>query len=269
MANSFKAMRVSGVIKRTDTGMFIRYEDIHVKEGFNKRVDTDKSKEENQSLFNFLMQGGQVPALEVIARDDGGVEIVEGHRRHVQYGKCIEAGKPIEWISITPFKGNDIERIARIMNSNSQLKLNTYEESLVVKELAGFNLTPVEIAKLVNVSRSKVDQLLAFNQANHDVQVMVRDGEVAMHVAVDKVKKLGDAAGEELKKDVEKAKASGKKRVTTSTVQFSAVKARRLCELLYDAQKGEADNGSSILYVEDNSVDEILAILAEYRSEIK
>ena len=42
MANSFKAMRVSGVIKRTDTGMFIRYADIHVKEGFNKRVDTDK-----------------------------------------------------------------------------------------------------------------------------------------------------------------------------------------------------------------------------------
>ena len=138
----------------------------------------------------------------------------------------------------------------------------------MVKELAGFNLTPVEIARLVNVSRSKVDQLLAFNQANHDVQVMVRDGEVAMHVAVDKVKKHGDAAGEELKKDVEKAKDSGKKRVTTSTVQFSAVKARRLCELLCHTEVNIASGNNSINFPDD-IYKEVTKIIADYRSEIK
>lgn len=263
MANSFKAMRTSGVIKRTDTGMFIRFADIHVKDGFNKRVDTDKSREENYSLFNYLSGGGQVPAIEVIARDYGGVEVVEGHRRLAAYGRVIESGKPVEWIAITPFKGNDIERTARIMNSNSQLKLTTYEESLVVKELSGFNLTPAEIAKLVNVSRSKVDTLLAFNQADHEVQVMVRDGDVAMHVAVDKVKRLGGAAGEELKKDVEKAKAAGKQRVTSATGKFNATKARRLVELLCDSLPGNTEGGDCLLLV-NGRIEEVMAILREH-----
>ncbi len=65
---------------------------------------------------------------------------------------------------------NDVERIARIMNSNTQLPLSPYEQSLVVKELAGFNLSPDEIAALVGKSRATVDKLLAFSQANHDVR---------------------------------------------------------------------------------------------------
>ncbi|CAI1664639.1 Uncharacterised protein [Serratia liquefaciens] len=58
---------------------------------------------------------------------------------------------------------NDVERIARIMNSNTQLPLSPYEQSLVVKELAGFNLSPDEIAALVGKSRATVDKLLAFS----------------------------------------------------------------------------------------------------------
>lgn len=50
---------------------------------------------------------------------------------------------------------NDVERIARIMNSNTQLPLSPYEKSLVVKELAGFNLSPDEIAALVGKSRAR------------------------------------------------------------------------------------------------------------------
>lgn len=43
--NSFKKMIKAGVIKRTDTGMFIRLQDIHVKPGFNRRVEDDRFKE--------------------------------------------------------------------------------------------------------------------------------------------------------------------------------------------------------------------------------
>ena len=90
---------------------------------------------------------------------------------------------------------NDVERIARIMNSNTQLPLSPYEQSLVVKELAGFNLSPDEIAALVGKSRATVDKLLAFSQANHDVQTLVREGSVAVDAAVDRVKEHGEAAG--------------------------------------------------------------------------
>jgi ParB family chromosome partitioning protein len=223
---------------------------------------------EEDSLLSFIVNGGQVPALEVTARDDGGVYIVEGHRRHRAYSRAIAAGNPIEWISIVPFKGNDVEATARILNSNSQLKLTTYEQSLVVKKLSAFNLSPVEIAKLVNMSRSKVDQLLAFTQANHEVQALVRDGDVALHVAVDKVKKHGESAAQELKKDVEKAHAAGKKRVTSSTSLFSATKSRRLVELLVDAEEFTHGDGMALSIV-NAAWEEIDRILAEYRAGIK
>lgn len=280
MANSFKSMIKEGMIKRSDEGMFMRLADIHVREGFNTRVSADQLsgdlreevQAEEDSLLSFIVNGGQVPALEVTARDEGGVYIVEGHRRHRAYSRAIAAGNPIEWISIVPFKGNDVEATARILNSNSQLKLTTYEQSLVVKKLSAFNLSPVEIAKLVNMSRSKVDQLLAFTQANHEVQALVRDGDVALHVAVDKVKKHGESAAEELKKDVEKAHAAGKKRVTSSTSLFSATKARRLCELLVGSEVERHPHYSTKKIIIPRSreiLDEIEKILADYQEGIK
>ncbi|MGQ7116457.1 chromosome partitioning protein ParB, partial [Escherichia sp. TWPC-MK] len=67
-------------MKRTDTGMFISLDDIHVREGFNKRHDDDeRTRLADDDLFNYLMNGGSVAPLEVIARDEGGVWVVEGH----------------------------------------------------------------------------------------------------------------------------------------------------------------------------------------------
>lgn len=45
MANSFKMMTRDGTIKRTDTGMFISLDDIHVREGFNKREDDERTRQ--------------------------------------------------------------------------------------------------------------------------------------------------------------------------------------------------------------------------------
>lgn len=278
MANTFKSMIKEGLIKRSDQGMFMRFKDIHVREGFNTRLLPEelsgelreKLQAEEDSLLQFIVNAiGQPPALEVTPRSEGGVYVVEGHRRRRAYGRAIDAGNPIEWIPIVPFKGNDVEATARILNSNSQLKLTTYEQSLTVKRLSAFNLSPIEIAKLVNMSRSKVDQLLAFTQANHEVQTLVRDGDVALHVAVDKVRKHGDSAAEELKKEVEKAHAAGKKRVTSSTSLFSATKARRLCELLVDADYKNASPDDHYLLLVPSVADEILRILNEYRADIK
>jgi hypothetical protein len=61
MANSFKQMTKAGVIKRTDTGMFIALSDIHVREGFNKREDDERTRQADDDLFNYLMNGGSVP----------------------------------------------------------------------------------------------------------------------------------------------------------------------------------------------------------------
>ena len=52
-ANSFKLMTRSGVIKRTDTGMFIDLADIHVREGFNKREDDGRSSQLRGGQFSW------------------------------------------------------------------------------------------------------------------------------------------------------------------------------------------------------------------------
>lgn len=268
MANSINKLIDDKIIKRGKIGMLIRLDDIHVQEGFNPRVEDERSRVADDELFDHLYQGKPIPPLEVRPRDEGGVFIIEGHRRHRAFMRCREAGKPVEWIPIIPFTGNNIERIARIMNSNSQLPLTPYEQSRVVKELAGFNLLPDEIALLVGKSRTTVDKLLAFSQANHDVQTLVKEGSVAVDAAIDRVKEHGEAAGEVLADDVAKAKAAGKKKVTKSFIapQFSATRARRLCELLYDAANMTREEGDILLLSPGTRV-EINTILNEYRQQ--
>lgn len=92
MANSFKQMTKSGLIKRTDTGMFISLNDIHVREGFNKRHDDDeRTRLADDDLFQYLMKVVQFPRLK-LSHDEGGVWVVEGHRRSRFYARCAEVG---------------------------------------------------------------------------------------------------------------------------------------------------------------------------------
>ena len=79
MANSFKQMcKKGGPISRRDSGMFISLDDIHIQDGFNKRIDDERTRQADEELFQFLLSGGTVPPLEVRPRDEGGVWVVEG-----------------------------------------------------------------------------------------------------------------------------------------------------------------------------------------------
>ncbi|HCL5622522.1 chromosome partitioning protein ParB [Kluyvera sichuanensis] len=263
-ANSFKLMTRSGVIKRTDTGMFISLDDIHVRDGFNKREDDERTRQADDDLFNYLMNGGSVPPLEVIARDEGGVWVVEGHRRRRCYARCRDAGKPVDRIHIMPFNGNDVQRLARIMTSNNQLPLSAIEQAAVIQELHNaFNQSTSEIAKLVNKSVPTVEKLLALSMANHDVQQVVKAGEVSVEVAVERVKEHGERAGEVLEQDKAKAAAAGKKKVTKSFIapEISVKKARRAIELLALAQI--SDEG--IITLEGIALAEVLDIIDEQK----
>lgn len=265
MANSFKQMTKAGVIKRTDTGMFIALCDIHVREGFNKREDDERTRQADDDLFNYLMNGGSVPPLEVIARDEGGVWVVEGHRRRRCYARCAEAGKPVDRIHIMPFNGNDVQRLARIMTSNNQLPLSDMEQAAVIQELHNaFNQTTSEIAKLVNKSVPTVEKLLLLSTANHDVQKEVKSGTVSVDVAVDRVKEFGEKAGEVLQKDKASAAAKGKKKVTRSVIapEISFKKARRLVELISLA--GISDTG--VISLEGLVHAEVVEIIDEHKA---
>ena len=249
MANSFRQMRDGDVIKRTDSGMFIRIDELHVKPNFNRREDDERTRQADDELFNYLMNGGTVPPLEVVVRDEGGVWIVEGHRRHRAYLRCREAGKPVERIQIISFTGNDVERIARIMTSNNQLPLTAVEQAAVVKDLAAFNLTTAEIAKLVHKSIPTVEKLLTLSTADHAIQKSVKSGEVSASVV--------------LEQDKAKAAAAGVKKVTKSFVspEISVKKARRAVELLALAQI--SDEG--VISLDGLALAEMLEIIDEQK----
>src|SRR5690242_17079144 len=87
--STFKQKILAGEIKRADA-LKVRYDDLQVEPGFNLRLPIDRLGEEDlaaaeaddESLFQHIMSGGQLPALEVRPRPEGGVWIVDCHRRH-------------------------------------------------------------------------------------------------------------------------------------------------------------------------------------------
>lgn len=265
MANSFKLMSRSGVIKRSDTGMFISLDDIHVREGFNKREDDDRTRQADDDLYHFLMNGGTVPPLEVISRDEGGVWVVEGHRRRRCYERCRAAGKPVDRIHIMPFNGNDVQRLARIMTSNNQLPLSDIEQAAVIQELHNaFNQTTSEIARLVNKSVATVEKLLTLSTANYDVQQEVKSGAVSVDVAVDRVREYGEKAGDVLQHDKAVAAAQGKSKVTRSSIapELNVKSARRFVELM--AMATISDDG--VFTLGGVALAEALEIIDEHKS---
>jgi len=211
------------------------------------------------------MNGGSVPPLEVIARDEGGVWVVEGHRRRRCYERCRAAGKPVDRIHIMPFNGNDVQRLARIMTSNNQLPLSDIEQAAVIQELHNaFNQTTSEIAKLVNKSVGTVEKLLTLSTANYDVQQEVKSGAVSVDVAVDRVKEYGEKAGEVLQHDKAVAAAQGKTKVTRSAIapELSIKNARRFVELM--AQAEISDEG--VFTIQGAALAEALSIIDEHKA---
>lgn len=264
MANSFKQMchGENKIIRRTDTGMFIALENIHVKPDFNRREDDERTRQADDDLYAFLMAGGTVPPLECVPRDEGGVWIVEGHRRQRCYIRCQQAGKPIKDIQIVPFTGNDVERIARIMTSNNQLPLSKIEQSAVVKDLAAFNLTTAEIAKLIHKSIPTVEMLMTLSTADHAVKEMVKAGDVSAAVVVDRIKEHGESAAQVVQEDVKAAKAAGIKKVTNRVIkpEISAKRARELVEIIANA--GIDDDGT--IKLDGLALINAMAIIADH-----
>lgn len=219
MANSFSKMIKAGVIKRTDNGMFIRLDEIHEKPGFNTRVKDDVWEASIQELSAYLEAGGKVPPFEVYARDDGGVWIVEGHRRFEAYRRIAAKGSPVDLIHILQFNGNDAERKARIGSSASQMPLRPLERAAVYAELRAFNWTNEDIARRMGKDAEHVKRHLDLIDAPTAVQQMVKRGEVSATVAVRQTRQHGEKAADVLTEQLEAAKAQGKSKVTDTTMR--------------------------------------------------
>lgn len=225
---SFKTMIKDGQIKRADA-MKVRLEDLHVEPGFNLRIEGDDLDASIDALAQHIAAGGQYPALEVRARAEGGVYIVDGHRRHRAIAKAIEAGAPLAdkdgqvWVSVVAFNGNDADRVARIITSAEGRALSPMETAQGYKRLASFGWEPERIAKTVGKTAQHVGQLLILANAPSAVHKMVSGGTVSAALAVEVTRKHGEGASDVLAEELDRAKAAGKRKVTAGTMKPKAL----------------------------------------------
>jgi ParB family transcriptional regulator, chromosome partitioning protein len=240
-AKSFNQMIKDGDVKRADS-MKVRKEDFHEEPGFNWRIegeDLDKSIEE---IADFLIAGGQLPDLEVRPRDEGGVWIVDGHRRNRGYDLAIQRGAKLEhlrdktgqiWIGVKPFLGNRLERMQRIESSSRNRQLSPLELSngyhewrVAFQEEHGSLPSNDEIAKAFGKSRAHVDQMLLLNSAPEEVKAAVAAGEISATESVKLVREHGENAAAELSERKRVASEIGKEKVTAASKKKPAPPSR-------------------------------------------
>jgi ParB-like chromosome segregation protein Spo0J len=239
MAKSFKQMIKDGEVRRADA-MKVQLEDLHEEPGFNLRTEGEALEVSIDALAEFIANGGQIPPLEVRPRAEGGVWIVDGHRRRRAMIKLDTTGRlprtPNKdnphileaWVPVIAFEGSDADRVARIISSQENEKLSPLELAEGYKRLRAFGWSPEQIAKKVGKTRQHVEQVLTVGNANTDVQSLVAAGHVSATTAAQVVREHGDGAGKVLGAELEKAQASGKKKVTAGTMKGPAIPKPRL-----------------------------------------
>ncbi len=225
---SFKQMRSTGELTRADAEK-IEYRLIHVDPQFNAEGRNEEQDENDEELYQFIIGGGfsLLPQLEVRPRDEGGVKIVDGHRRHKQIGRAIEAGLGHLFtdkktgkilIRIRQFEGNDLDELYRVGTSNKSKDLSPLQFAGLVKRAhIGFNQPLKDVAKGFGVSITKVEQAMILALANNDVQQSVKGGMVSATEAVKVVRQHGSQAGKVIARAAA-ALPAGKTKVTAATL---------------------------------------------------
>lgn len=224
------------VIRRAD-GVKARYSQIKVREGFNLRLQTADFIESVNVLAAYIVNGGNVPPLELAVTADNEMEIVDGHRRHAAIGIAIEtfraAGKEkeaaeLEWVKFEPFKGTEAEKTVRIMTSAEGRPLAPLETAAGYVRLADeHGLHPNAIAQMVGKTRQHVDLLLHLGRGDALVHQFVADGKVSATEAAKLVRDYGENAGRILMEKAEAAELKGGKKVTASAIKSAELPKRQ------------------------------------------
>lgn len=221
---SFKSLAVAGKLKKTDL-FRVQLADLKVEKGFNLRDTNDPEVNEHiQAMLTSLLAGVILPPMEVRVTEDDDVFIVDGHCRHQAYLRAKKAGHAVEWLDVLPFRGNDTDRIVKMIASSQGRALTPLERAMGYKRLRALNIDEAAIAASVGKSTQHVHQMLALADANADVHTAIRDGKIAATTAVHVVEKHGEKAGAEIQKLVKKANGSGKAKVTAATISPSVPK---------------------------------------------
>ena len=163
----------------------------------------------------------------------------EGECRSYRYYGAIEAtkaGADIIRLECKDFVGSEADRIAFMVTRNQGKPLTALERATAYQRLRNQGWEPDEIAKKVKRSLSDVDYHLHLLTCGEELISMVRAGEVSPTTAVALSREHGPQAASVAVRQMDKARASGKSKLTRSAAlpQFSAAKARQFLQIVAD-----------------------------------
>ncbi|NCG55156.1 ParB/RepB/Spo0J family partition protein [Serratia fonticola] len=240
--------------------------EIYAEEGYNVRELNQPHVEEFRDAF---IAGEYIPPLAVEVTEHG-VKVIDGHHRYYGALAATEAGHEIPRLECKDFVGTEADKIAFMVTSSQGLALTPLERAAAYQRLLNQNWKTTEIAKKVKRSESDVIQHLQLAECSGYIKSLVRTGSMNYAIAIGIHREHGVYADREAARLMKKAEDAGKTKVTKSIAQplFSAKKARRALELLFDAETVE--NGDEHYFRVHPSVKaELLSILQEYRHENK
>ncbi|WP_371221343.1 ParB/RepB/Spo0J family partition protein [Pantoea dispersa] len=237
-------------------------DELYIEPGYNVRDIDQQHVEEFRDAF---IAGEHVPPLTVQVTEQG-VKVIDGHHRWHGAKLAQAAGHDIR-LECKDFVGSEADRIAFMVTSSQGRALEPLERAAAYQRLVNQGWEPTEIAKKVKRSVADVDHHLALLTVGDGLIEMVKKKEVAATTAVALVREHGLQAGRVAKTQLEKAKATGKTKLTRAAAmpQFSAVRARRLVELLAGTENFALGDASALKLTQQIEY-EVLSILEEYRS---
>lgn len=238
--------------------------EIYAEEGYNVRELNQPHVEEFRDAF---IAGEYIPPLAVEVTERG-VKVIDGHHRYYGALAATEAGCEIPRLECKDFVGSEADKIAFMVTSSQGLALTPLERAAAYQRLLNQNWTIQEIAKKVKRSESDIIQHTQLEECSGYIKSLVRSGSMNYAIAISIHREHGVYADREAARLMKKAEDAGKTKVTKSIAQpqFSAKKARRMLELLFDAVpivQGESD----MLMLNSSVKDEVMQIISDYRNE--
>lgn len=246
---------------------FVALKDIYIEPGYNVREIDQGHVREFAEAFK---AGEYVPPL-VVQVTEKGMKAIDGSHRYLgAHLANDELGADVQRLECKDFSGSEADRIAFMVSSSQGRPLSALERGAAYQRLLNQGWTESEIAKKVKRSVADVEHHLQLLECGDTLIEMVKSKEIAATTAVSLSREHGTKAGKVAEESLAKAKAAGKKKLTKAAAlpQFSAVKARRLVELLVDAEL-QRDGESDHLLLAKETAEEITRILAEYREGVK
>ena len=228
--------------------------EIYAEEGYNVRELNQAHVEEFRDAF---IAGEFIPPLAVEITEEG-VKVIDGHHRYHGALLATAAGHEVARLECKDFVGTEADKIA----------LSPIERGAAYQRLVSQGWTNAEIAKKVKRSESDILQHLQLQECTPYVKSLVRAGTMNYALAISINREHGVYADKEAARLMKKAEDAGKTKVTKSIAQpqFSAKKARRMLELLFDAVP-IVNGDSDMLMLSKGSKDEVMQIISDYRNE--